>query len=167
MLEHYLVSYVHRTLFPLGPLEGSIRDHCLLLLVHYAVIQTVLIGVAGFHKTEFNTGHAIQVIQSATKTFAHSLTFPAHAMKILARAQHGKLRRTGDADAELVMLAAWRKVPDAGERPCESQPVRRRDHLLISHRAAGLDHRRNAVPGGLFDAIGKWEKRVRGEHRAL
>jgi lysine-N-methylase len=83
MLEHYLVSYVHRTLFPLGPQEGSIRDHCLLLLVHYAVIQTVLIGVAGFHKTEFNTGHAIQVIQSATKTFAHSLTFPAHAKKIL------------------------------------------------------------------------------------
>ena len=83
MLEHHLVSYVHRTLFPLGPQESSIRDHCMLLLVHYAVIQTVLIGVAGFHKTEFNTGHAIQVIQSATKTFAHSLTFPAHAKKIL------------------------------------------------------------------------------------
>jgi lysine-N-methylase len=83
MLEHYLVSYVHRTLFPLGPQESSIRDHGMFLLVHYAVIQTVLIGVAGFHKAELNSGHAIQVIQSATKTFAHSLTFPAHAKKIL------------------------------------------------------------------------------------
>ena len=58
MLEHYLVSYVHRTLFPLGPQESnralsvhhvanSIRDQCLLMMVHYAIIQTVLIGLAG------------------------------------------------------------------------------------------------------------------------
>ncbi len=83
MLEHYLVSYVHRMLFPLGPQEKSIRDHCMLLIAHYAVIQTVLIGLAGFRKTDFNTGHAIQVIQSSTKTFAHSLTFPALVRKIL------------------------------------------------------------------------------------
>jgi lysine-N-methylase len=60
MLEHYLVNYVHRTLFPLGPQESnrdlsvhhmaqSIRDQYLLLIVYYAIIQTVLIGVAGFH----------------------------------------------------------------------------------------------------------------------
>jgi lysine-N-methylase len=83
MLEHFLVSYVHRTLFPLGQRERSIRDHCMLLIAHYAVIQTVLIGLAGFCRTDFNTGHAIQVIQSSTKTFGHSLTFPAQALKIL------------------------------------------------------------------------------------
>lgn len=83
MLEHYLVSYVHRMLFPLGPQEKSIRDHCMLLIAHYAVIQTVLIGLAGFRKTDFNTGHAIQVIQSATKTFGHSLTFPVLVRKII------------------------------------------------------------------------------------
>lgn len=83
MLEHFLVSYVHRTLFPLGQRERSIRDHCMLLIVHYAVIQTVLIGLAGLCGRDFNTGHAIQVIQSASKTFGHSLTFPAQALKIL------------------------------------------------------------------------------------
>ena len=93
MLEHYLVSYVHRTLFPLGPQESSIRDHCLMLIVHYAVIQTVLIGVAGFRKIDFNTGHALHVIQSATKTFGHSLTFPAQARKILR--EHKIERCTG------------------------------------------------------------------------
>jgi lysine-N-methylase len=82
MLEHYLVSYVHRTLFPLGPPERSIRDNCMLLIAHYAVIQTVLIGLAGFRKTDFNTSHAIQAIQSSTKTFGHSLAFPAHSLKI-------------------------------------------------------------------------------------
>ena len=46
LLEHYLVSYVHRTLFPLGPEESRaelsshrvarpIRDEGLILLVHY------------------------------------------------------------------------------------------------------------------------------------
>jgi lysine-N-methylase len=83
MLEHYLVSYVHRTLFPLGPQESSIRDHYMLLMVHYAVIQTVMIGLAGFHKADFDTAHAIQVIQSSTKTFGHSLTFSEQAKKIL------------------------------------------------------------------------------------
>ena len=88
MLEHFLVSYVHRTLFPLGPQEKSIRDHCMLLIAHYAVIQTVLIGLAGFRKTDFNTGHAIQVIQSSCKTFGHSLTFSAQRPENHPRAQN-------------------------------------------------------------------------------
>jgi lysine-N-methylase len=95
MLEHYLVSYVHRTLFPLGPSESSrelsahhasdsIRDQCLRMMVHYAIIQTVLIGMAGVHKAEFGPSHAIQVIQSFTKAFEHSLTFPVRTLEILA-----------------------------------------------------------------------------------
>ena len=96
MLEHYLVSYVHRTLFPLGPQEStrglsvhhiaqSIRDQCLLMMAYYAVIQTLLIGMAGFHKEQFGVEHAIQVIQSFTKAFEHSPTFPERALKILAQ----------------------------------------------------------------------------------
>jgi lysine-N-methylase len=95
MLEHYLVNYVHRTLFPLGPSEttrelsahhasDSIRDQCLRMMVHYAIIQTVLIGMAGAHKAEFGPSHAIQVIQSFTKAFEHSLTFPVRTLEIVA-----------------------------------------------------------------------------------
>jgi len=95
MLEHYLVSYVHRTLFPLGPQESnrelsvhhtvsSIRDQCLLMLVHYGILQTVLIGVAGFHQAAFDAGQAVRVIQSFAKTFEHSLAFPERALKTLA-----------------------------------------------------------------------------------
>ncbi len=95
MLEHYLASYVHRTLFPLSPQESnqdlsahhaakSIRDQCLLLLVHYGIIQTVLIGQAAFYKAEFGAGHVIKVIQSFTKSFEHSLTFPVRALETLA-----------------------------------------------------------------------------------
>jgi lysine-N-methylase len=94
ILEHYLVSYVHRTLFPLGPqvssrglsvhhIAQSIRDQCLLMMVYFAIVQTLLIGMAAYHKEEFSTGHVIQVIQSFTKAFEHSLSFPGRALKIL------------------------------------------------------------------------------------
>ena len=95
MLENYLVNYVHRTLFPLAPQESnrelgahhgsdSIRDQCLRLMVHYAIVQTVLIGLAGFHKAQFAPDHVIKVIQSFTKAFEHSLTFPERTLQILA-----------------------------------------------------------------------------------
>lgn len=95
MLENYLVNYVHRTLFPLAPQESnreldahpasdSIRDQCLRMLAYYGIIQTVLIGAAGFHKTELTPGHAIKVIQSFTKAFEHSLTFPERTRRTLA-----------------------------------------------------------------------------------
>jgi lysine-N-methylase len=95
MLEHYLVSYVHRTLFPLGPQESSrglsapssarsIRDQCLLMLVHYGIIQTMLIGVAGLHQGGFGSEQVVKVIQSFAKTFEHSLVFPEQALKTLA-----------------------------------------------------------------------------------
>jgi lysine-N-methylase len=95
MLEHYLVNYVHRTQFPLGPQQDNrdigkhrtaetIPEHCLLMLVYYGVIQTVLIGLAAFHGAEFGPSHAIRVIQSVTKAFEHNLAFPERALKILA-----------------------------------------------------------------------------------
>jgi lysine-N-methylase len=95
MLEHYLVNYVHRTLFPLGPQESmrgpsvhhiarTIREQCLLMMAYFGIIQTLLIGMAAFHKEQFGTGEAIQVIQSFTKAFEHSPSFPERALKILA-----------------------------------------------------------------------------------
>ncbi len=54
------------------------------MMVHYAIIQTLLVGMAAFHKTEFGTGHALQVIQSFTKAFEHSPSFPERALKILS-----------------------------------------------------------------------------------
>jgi lysine-N-methylase len=106
MLEHYLVNYVHRTLFPLGPQESTrglsvphiaktVRDQCLLLLAHFGIIQTLLIGMAAFHKEGFTTVEAIETIQSFTKAFEHSPSFPERTLEIL--------KQKGVADS--VMLA--------------------------------------------------------------
>jgi lysine-N-methylase len=95
ILEHYLVSFVHRTLFPLGPQQSSrglsvgqvalsIGDQCRVMFVHYAIIQTLLIGMAAWHKQEFGAAHAILLIQAFSKAFEHSVSFPERSLKILA-----------------------------------------------------------------------------------
>ena len=83
MLEKYLVNHVYRKLFPLKP-PATVREQCLLLLSDYGIIQTVLIGMAGFHGPDLAPRHAVQVIQSVTKSFEHSHTFTERALKILA-----------------------------------------------------------------------------------
>jgi lysine-N-methylase len=98
MLEHYLVNYVHGRLFPFGPQETSqnlsvekvintIGKQYMLMATNYATIKTVLIGIAGFSKTQFGTAHVIKVVQSCAKTFEHSVAFPARALEILS--EHG------------------------------------------------------------------------------
>ena len=95
ILEHYLVNYVHRTLFPLGAQNGAgelrvdkgaetVRDRCLLMLVYYGVIQTVMTGQAAFHRAELGPADVIRLVQSASKAFEHNLSFAGKALKILA-----------------------------------------------------------------------------------
>jgi lysine-N-methylase len=95
MLEHYLVNYAHRTLFPFGLPESnqrlsdervpsSIAAQYMLMIAHYAVTRTLLIGMAGFHKSAFGVDHVIKLIQSCTKTFEHSTTYPRQAIRMLA-----------------------------------------------------------------------------------
>lgn len=95
MLEHYLVNYVHRTLFPFGVLESkytlcddrapsSIAARYMLMAAYYAILQTLLIGSAGFHKWAFGAGQTLKAIQSCAKTFEHSVTYPGRVIEMLA-----------------------------------------------------------------------------------
>jgi lysine-N-methylase len=94
MLEHYLVNYVYRGLFPFGPQQstyalraqrfrGSIHDEFILMAVYYGLIETLLVGLAGFYKEAFGAEHVIRVIYTTTRTFEHSLTFPERILKAL------------------------------------------------------------------------------------
>jgi lysine-N-methylase len=94
ILEHSLVNYAYRTLFPFGLPESNQRLHndrvaspiaaqYMWLIANYAITRTLLIGMSGFHKSAFDAGHVIKLIQSASKTFEHSAAFPARAIEIL------------------------------------------------------------------------------------
>lgn len=95
ILEHYLVNYVHRTLFPIGLPERNQRIYnervpspiaaqYLLMITYFAITQTLLIGMSGFHKAAFGTAQIIKLIQSSSKTFEHSLTYPGRVIQMLA-----------------------------------------------------------------------------------
>ncbi|MBZ5592023.1 MAG: flagellin lysine-N-methylase [Acidobacteriia bacterium] len=94
ILEHYLVNYVYRGLFPFGPQEStytlrvqhiqrSIHDGFMLMAAHYAIIETLLAGLAGFYKEAFAAEHVIRVIYTSTRTFEHSLTFSERILQAL------------------------------------------------------------------------------------
>ena len=92
MLEHYLVAYVFRSLFPFGSqsvnrklaehhFEHSISRQYQLMVVDFVVIETLLAGLAAFYGAAFGVPEALKLIQSATKTFEHSLSYPAKALE--------------------------------------------------------------------------------------
>jgi lysine-N-methylase len=49
ILEHYIVNYVFKTMFPLAS-EKHCFDNYIMMIVHYAMIKILLIGIAGFYK---------------------------------------------------------------------------------------------------------------------
>jgi len=96
VMERYFIAYVYKNLFPLGRLEvnrkcgldrvdNAISIQCMLMMAYYAIIRTVLIGMASFHQSAFGMDHVIKAIQSGTKAFQHSSSYPASAIEILTR----------------------------------------------------------------------------------
>ena len=93
LLENYLVNSAFQKLFPLGPQENGITDpieiyeEYIILTLHYAILQTLLIGMAGFHKESFNLNQAVNLIQTYEKTIGHNLSFRIQAIKFIKTLQ--------------------------------------------------------------------------------
>ena len=94
VLEHYLVAYVFKSLFPFGSeslnrklaeyhFEHSVSRQYQLMVVDFVVIETMLAGMAAFYGSRLGMPEALKVIQSATKTFEHSLSYPGKALDLL------------------------------------------------------------------------------------
>lgn len=74
ILENYLVNYVFKNLFPFSG-QKDIFDDYMMMIIHYAMIKMNLIGMAGFHKENFDTEHVVKLIQSFSKTVEHHSEF--------------------------------------------------------------------------------------------
>jgi len=103
LFENYLVNHIFRTFFPYrrkmpdqpGVIDSSpeaIRDAFLLLAVHYAIVHTVLIGMAALHRDELNSDHAVKLVQSYAKAFLHSSSFDSLALEFLHKKAEGPTR---------------------------------------------------------------------------
>lgn len=89
ILENYLVNYVFKNLFPFGPQKSlyfeqkSIYTEYILMALHYSLIKTLLIGLAGYHRENFNTQHVAALIQSFAKTIEHNLPYLKQAVQFI------------------------------------------------------------------------------------
>jgi lysine-N-methylase len=96
MLEHYLVAYAFKTMFPFGSppvnrildLEksiGRIVKQYLLMASYFSIAKAVMIGLAARHKSGFSPEHVIRSIQSISKTMEHCEPYPLRVLEVLAR----------------------------------------------------------------------------------
>ena len=95
MLEHYLVYYAYKTLFPFGSpaLNSALPDeyrqnlfttHYLLIASYFAVAQSLMIGLAAKYGPDFGPDHAVRCIQSCSRTLEHCTSYPSRVLQILA-----------------------------------------------------------------------------------
>lgn len=81
IFENCVLNYMLRTLFPFGPqksLYGEPRpvfDHFVLLVTHYAILRSLMVGVAAHRTTDFDEADIVTVVQSYAKAVEHNLPF--------------------------------------------------------------------------------------------
>jgi lysine-N-methylase len=94
LLENYLINYIFRTYFPYRRKQAdrtfaidsgreSMNNAFLLLVAHYAIVRTVLIGMAALHEDRLGIDHAVKLVQSYSKAFLHSSTFEGVVIEFL------------------------------------------------------------------------------------
>jgi lysine-N-methylase len=104
LFENYLINYIFRTNFPYRcKLPGqkfaidsgseSLRNALLRLSLHYAMMRTLLIGMAALYKDRLSIDHAVKLVQSYSKTFLHTGQFETVAIEYLEKNFEGPMNR--------------------------------------------------------------------------
>lgn len=89
ILENYLINTIFRCRFPFGRdwaqagATPSMTRESTLLIAQFALMKGLLIGVAGFHREGFSTGHVVHTMQTASKHFEHHIEFLTRAHNLL------------------------------------------------------------------------------------
>lgn len=73
ILENYLVNYVFINLFPFQ--KRGVFDSYVMLVIHYAAIKMLLIGLAAHYQEEFTDDHIIELIYSFSRNIEHDVPF--------------------------------------------------------------------------------------------
>lgn len=89
ILENYLVNYVFKNLFPFRAQKStfheqqSIYSEYILMILHYSIIKTLVIGISGDHQNNFNIEHVTTLIQTFGKSIEHNLPFLKQAVQFI------------------------------------------------------------------------------------
>lgn len=89
ILENYLVNYVFKNLFPFRAQKDtlfeqqSVYSEYVLMVLHYSIIKTLLIGHAGYYQKDFSIEHVTKLIQTFGKAVEHNLPFLQQAVQFI------------------------------------------------------------------------------------
>jgi lysine-N-methylase len=94
VLENYLAAYAFKTMFPFGSPSvirvlnlqkagGAPLAQYMLMASYFSISKTVMIGLAGKHKSGFSAEHVVRSIQSISKTLEHCETYAPRLLEIL------------------------------------------------------------------------------------
>lgn len=93
VLENYLVNHVFKNVFPFGPQKNayaaprSMYEEYMVMVLQYALLKTLLIGIMGYHKGEFTVESMVAVIQIFEKTIGHNISYIEQALGFIKAAQ--------------------------------------------------------------------------------
>lgn len=80
MLEHYLVNHVFKNLFPFD--RTMVFDSYIMLVVNYALIKLLLIGMSAYHKG-LTPDLVVKLIQSFARTVEHNNAYLNRVLELL------------------------------------------------------------------------------------
>ena len=91
ILENYLVNYAFKNIFPFGSLRhghetNGLYTEYVVIVIHYFMIKTLLIGMAGCYKSQFGCEHVVKLVQAYSKTFEHDFLFHQQAVTFIKAA---------------------------------------------------------------------------------
>ncbi len=93
LLEHYLVAYAFKTMFPFGspgvrrlPGQGAsgVIAQYMLMASYFSIAKALMIGLAGQRGRTLAVDDVVRSIQSVSRTMEHCETFPERLLDILA-----------------------------------------------------------------------------------
>ncbi len=82
ILENYLVNFAFKNLFPIQG-EKHIFDNYIRLIINYAMIKMLLIGLAGYYQENFGFDQVVELIQSFAKVIEHNDNFMRQVFQLL------------------------------------------------------------------------------------
>ena len=106
LVENYLTNHIFKYAYPFGREDAgssgsSPREQHLALVAHLALTQTLLVGLAAYHRDQLSPDHIVRLIQSLSKTIEHRPRSAAHLVELMPQ-QH---LVTPSAQAQLLHLA--------------------------------------------------------------
>ncbi|WP_221312804.1 flagellin lysine-N-methylase [Granulicella aggregans] len=97
IFENYLLNHMFKTLFPFGRARSadfvarSIFDEYILMATQFAIINGLLIGIAGHFKEGFSEEHVVKTIQSFARELDHDPTALDSMIEFMQKTNLGNL----------------------------------------------------------------------------